>query len=402
MRKCPWSYKRTSIALSRSRNLVPAVALVALTILSTCASTTATGPHSPALAAPLSSSSTTSSAAWAIVPMGHLDDPLNTFWQVLYRPTDDASWTVVTPAGVADNGGLVLTTGILRTVTVGFEPSQNLHYSPLALSSDDGSTWSPGIVSGALSPDPDVLAGSDPGSLFAVVRSDGSRVLGSASSGNTWRTIVGRQALEKTSAGAACRIGELTAVTVDPLRLPLIGTTCASNRVGIFSGHAGDWTSAGPRLPDQSDAVSTGVLRMVTTTSGVSSLLEVDTRRGSELVASWSSDGRAPWTVSPSFFIGLSRRIISTAVAANGGFVVELENEHGPSSLLAMSGPGAAWQNMGLVPMETETVVANPNGAIDALSVNTSQLIVWVLDSAAVSWTKRQVINVPIDYGSSN
>ncbi len=402
MRQClSWS-DRPWTASPRSRHLFVALLLVALATVSACASTTPAASHSPSLVAPLSTSSTTSGDTWAIVPMGHLDDPLNTFWQLFYRPTADSSWALVTPPGVADNGGLVMASGTLRTVTVGFEPSQNLHFSPLAVTSDHGSTWSPGIVSGALSPDPDVLAGSGAGGSFAVVRSGGGRVLGSASDPNTWRTIVSRNALAKTDSGAACGIGELTAVTVDPLRLPLIGTTCTNDRVGIFSGHGADWSFAGPRLPKQADVVSTGVLRLVTTSSGVASLLDLNTRHDTEIVASWSSDGRAPWRVSPSLAVGSTGRIISTAVAVDGGFVVEMANEHGPPSLFAISGPGTSWRNMGSVPMGTETVAANPDGTIDALSVNKSQLVVWVLATVSASWVKRQVLKVTIDYGSSN
>jgi hypothetical protein len=335
--------------------------------------------------------------------MGHLDDPLNTFWQLFYRPTADSSWALVTPPGVADNGGLVMSTGMLPTVTVGFEPSQNLHFSPLAVTTDHGNTWSPGIVSDGLSPDPDVLAGSDAGTSFAVVGSDGGRVLETASDANTWRTLVSRSILARTDSGAACGVGELTAVTVDPLGHPLIGTTCThDDRVGLFAGHADDWSFAGPRLPDQPDVMGTRVLRLVTTSSDVSSLLDLNTRTGPDIVADWSRDGQAPWSVSPSLLIGLRRQIISTAVGDNGGFLVEVANNNKPPSLLAIPGPATNWRTMTPAPQGTETVVANPNGAIDALSVRNSQLTVWVLASASGSWMRQQVIDVPIDYGSSN
>jgi hypothetical protein len=400
--RSPSSSQTTSVASAPSRNFVVALSLLALTIASACASRPPADSHPPALIAPLASSSTTSSDAWAIVPMGHLDDPLNTFWQLLYRPSEDAPWTVVTPPGVADNGGLVMTTGPPGAVTVGFEPSQNLLFSPLALSSDHGSTWSPGLVSGSLAPDPDVLADTDAGTSLAVVRPKGGRVLESAAGANGWRTIVSRDVLGKTVAGEVCGIGTLTAVTVEPPQLPLIGTTCSSNRVGIFSGHAGDWNLTGPQLPHRGGVVSTGVLRMVTNSSGVSSLLDLNTRHGSELVASWRSATNAPWTVSSSFSMGVGHRLISSAVAPDGSFIVEMASTHGPPSLVAISGPGARWRETGSVPLGTETVVANADGAIDALSVHQSQLIVWELAAGSASWVKGQVLNVPIDYESSN
>ena len=78
--------------------------------------------------------------------MGERGVPLNTFWQIFFRPSGAASWTLVTPTGVADNGGLTLTAAGDGSVTAGFEPSQLLHYSPLARSDDEGSSWSPALV----------------------------------------------------------------------------------------------------------------------------------------------------------------------------------------------------------------------------------------------------------------
>ena len=47
-------------------------------------------------------------ASDAIVAMGTLSDPINTFWQLFFRPNSTSRWTLATPPGVADNGGLVI------------------------------------------------------------------------------------------------------------------------------------------------------------------------------------------------------------------------------------------------------------------------------------------------------
>ena len=78
--------------------------------------------------APLAAALTTASGSWAVVAMGQSGVPLNTFWQMFFRASGAASWTLVTPTGVADNGGLTLTAAADGSVTVGFEPSQLLHY----------------------------------------------------------------------------------------------------------------------------------------------------------------------------------------------------------------------------------------------------------------------------------
>jgi len=63
---------------------------------------------SPAARAPLAAALSTASGSWAVVAMGQRGAPLNTFWQIFFRASGAASWTLVTPTGVADNGGLTL------------------------------------------------------------------------------------------------------------------------------------------------------------------------------------------------------------------------------------------------------------------------------------------------------
>ena len=99
--------------------------------------------------APLTSAVSTSSDSWLMLPMGELSDPNNTFWQLLHAAPGSSQWSVVTPEGVADNGGLLVGTSGGPTV-VGFLPSQLLRYSPLAQSIDGGATWSPELLPAGL------------------------------------------------------------------------------------------------------------------------------------------------------------------------------------------------------------------------------------------------------------
>jgi hypothetical protein len=52
-----------------------------------------------------------------------------------------------------------------------------------------------------------------------------------------------------------------------------------------------------------------------------------------------------------------------------------------------------------LVPPGAATLAAGPGGGYDALAVSGSVLTVWRLGAGA--WVKAQVIDVPINYGSS-
>jgi hypothetical protein len=59
--------------------------------------------------------------------MGDLDQPDNTFWQAFVLSGVTPSWSLVTPKGVADNGGLVGSFGAAGAV-VGVEVSQLLGF----------------------------------------------------------------------------------------------------------------------------------------------------------------------------------------------------------------------------------------------------------------------------------
>ena len=99
--------------------------------------------------------------------MGRLDDPLNTFWQLL--ALTGGSWELATPPGVASNGGLMVAAQP-QSVLAGFGPSQDLRFSPLAHSTDQGSSWDPGVLPAGLARVPDALVEGADDSL-ALLRS---------------------------------------------------------------------------------------------------------------------------------------------------------------------------------------------------------------------------------------
>ena len=94
------------------------------------------------------------------------DSGQHRFWELLWRASSTARWSLVTPPGVQDNGGLSIAQAPRGVLTAGFLPSINLHFSPLARTLDHGASWSPELLPDGLTISPDSLAaGPDQGSL---------------------------------------------------------------------------------------------------------------------------------------------------------------------------------------------------------------------------------------------
>ncbi len=168
--------------------------------------------------------------------MGQSGVPLNTFWQVFFRAPGSTSWTLVTPTGVADNGGLTLTAAADGSITVGFEPSQRLNFSPLARSDDEGSSWTPALVPAALVAAPDAMAvASRSGPALALVRHGAAQIMVSSGSLLRWVPLSGSRSLTGTAA-ARCGVEGLDAVAFGTSATPMLGTGCGRpGQVGVFA-----------------------------------------------------------------------------------------------------------------------------------------------------------------------
>ena len=164
--------------------------LAAVTLAAGCGSqhgqagATASPPPLPSLALSAGSSTTT----WATLEMGGSARQYNNFWQLFARPASSARWQLVTPPGMASNGGFILARPSGRSITAAFRPSQNITYSPLTSTADDGAHWVTGQAAGGLADVPDALAaGPDTGSLIGLVRGPSSCPGRVAPRGPGWR-----------------------------------------------------------------------------------------------------------------------------------------------------------------------------------------------------------------------
>ena len=208
-------------------------------------------PAPPAVSAPLSTSLVTAQGTWAIAVMGGSAASENNFWQLFVRPAGASNWSLATPTGVADNGGLVAA-GTPASLLVGFRPSQDLAFSPLAASTDAGQHWTPGLLDADLADVPDALAAAPSGPELALLQ-DGrieQAPTASAAAAGQWSRLTTRSALAASAPGRRCGLVAVQDVSFGPNKTPMAAGSCVRRGVaGVFTETGGTWRSAGLALP---------------------------------------------------------------------------------------------------------------------------------------------------------
>lgn len=366
-------------------------------------STAGATPSRPPASAPLTSALVDPTGrAWLVVPMGDLSQAANTFWQVLERPSASAPWALVTPPGVADNGGLVATAGPGGAV-VSFLPSQSLRFTPLASTTDGGASWVAGLVPAALDAAPDALAAT--GSALWALVDRGGRLLAGRSSGGAWRTVLTSSALADSAAGRRCQPRRLLAVAAGPGDTALLAAACRRpGEAGLFAQSAtvaGGVSTVAVAVPS-TDRVR--VLRLVATgagsaaSAGAVALLAEETRVGASLVvASLSPGGRT--SLSGDLRLD-GRRLVATGSGPGGELYVLLRTPAGAEQLTVEA--AGRWDYLPAPPRGTVAVALSP-GRTDVVTVHSSTLTDYTLDPAVLlRWRRTQVLRVPVQYGSSS
>ena len=94
----------------------------------------------------------------------------------------------------------------------GFLPSQDLTVSPLAATTDGGTTWSTGVLLSGLPAVPDALASPAGGPAIALVHGAGGTVVASGGGLLSWHRLVTEHALAGQSSAAGCGVTKITAV----------------------------------------------------------------------------------------------------------------------------------------------------------------------------------------------
>jgi hypothetical protein len=388
-----------------------AAALCAVAVLAGCGSGSSPQPGAavaPPLVAPLNSSLVAGGRPFLVVAMGHLGQPDNTFYQVVTR-TSKGTWSVVTPPGVADNGGLVAASAG-RSAVIGFLASQLLGFSPLAASTDGGASWpAVGTLSEPLADLPGALAGSPSGSLLALVAGVAggpASVEVSAGGMSSWHQLATLGSLQAAAGAGAggCGVVGLTAVSFAPAGSPLVGVSCRHpGRVGILSQSGAGWSSTGPVLTGDLAAATSQVLSLGRAGRSVYALVAGDLGRPGNVlfVASSATPTVArSWTLSPALAVPTGATLLALGTGAGGDAFVLL----GAAGVvrLYVERPGAGWQELPDPPAGAADAFFPAGGPAVCFTVHDSTLDVYDLDAASRAWTRTQSIVVPIDYGSSS
>lgn len=390
----------------RRRAPVLATSLVLAAALAGCSgggSVSASSDNTASIPAALDPSLATSlsggGGTWATVAMGHLSQPLNTFWQLLFLPAGGHSWSdQVQATAVATNGGIVLASSPGGTLVAGVRPSNRLTFSPLVVTSDAGGSWSNGVLDAGLLDRPDAMAGAGPTQGFALVTgSKGSRLLRSAGSLDDWQTVADQTQLARGAAGLACGLNALTAVA-DFAGEPVVGTACSrAGVVGMMVPAAGGWQLAGPALPSSLRGWRSDVLSLSADAGGLGALVGLWRDGDVQLVAAFSANGRN-WQLSAPLALGRGHTVSVGPVGGTGVFALTSDGQG--DTLEVDDGPGSGWTQLPSPPSRTATVAFSTTTAPAALAVDGSVLTVWTLE--AQTWSRSQTMDVPIAYGSSS
>ena len=344
---------------------------------------------------PLETSVTTQAGTWAIVVMGGSAADHNNFWQVFLRPAGSGRWKLVTPPGTADNGGIVLADGSGRDVITAFRPSQYLHYTPLTQTTDAGHAWS-GLnpLDAPLASTPGSLA-VEPltGRLLALVAN--GDVKQGTTGGTSWTSLATTRALAATPAGRSCGLRALTSVSYTPAGAPVMAGACSRpGAVGIFTAAGHAWHGVGPVLPAALARRPVTVLRLGTAGNQIAALLAAGTGQHTTLVVARASGNGTSWALSASLRTG-GHAVSAASLGPGRAVTVVTTGGHGAEL------SQGRWRMLPALPTATVTLAPGLNGTIDALAVHRGTLTVWHLTGKQDSWTKEQIISVPIQYGSS-
>jgi hypothetical protein len=315
---------------------------------------------------------------------------------------------LVTPPGVADNGGLVAAAGAGSGLTVAVRPSQDLQFTPVSATADAGANWSAdGPISEGVAASPDALAVS--GRQLAAVLSNGT-VETSSDAGSSWRTLGKPGTTTASAAGQKCAAVHVSSVSFGPVPTQVLaaGKCGATGAVGLFAYEAGDgWRRVS--LPVSGPLVRLGPgTALVQAADGLTALWADDALHWyayaplSSSATPTPTSSAAPWTASAAL-------PVTNAVTASGGLAGATRTSSGGTWVLlpggqaaTIGGPGQQWLLLPPTPAHTSVLASGPGTSIDALAVSGSTLTVWQLDHGSTVWARAQTISVPIQLGSSS
>ncbi len=331
-----------------------------------------------------------------MVPVGARSGE-NHFWELLWQGSGSARWSLVTPPGVQDNGGLALATAPRGALIAGFLPSINLHFSPLARSADHGASWAPQLLPQPLTTGPDSLATGGDGTVLALIPRHGGEVLRRASAGASWTTLISADALSRQPSTKGCELQSIDAVSVGAGGRALVGGSCQlPGQIGEYSASHGSWRRAAPNLPLALRGYPAAVLRLTSSSAGAFTLIDLSSAHGQDLIAAWSRDAGKRWQEMPPLGLSAGQHLISAGPGPRQRAYV-LAGKGGRAGRLWISaGPGSAWRALRPPPPATSALALTGGGGVIALAAAGGTIDAWQLRAGGRGWHLEQVIRVPI------
>jgi hypothetical protein len=351
----------------------------------------------------LSTSIDTAAGTWVTVPMGRLDEPLNTFWELFFRRVGAAGWANQASAlAVATNGGLVVSSDGASSLVVGIRPTNYLGFSPLIVTSNTR-TWSPANPIGALADEPDSLALSQRGGALALVSSGKlAELVSSPRALGHWRRLATKSTLARSRAGRACGVVSLNAVGY-LADTQLVGTACErAGSLGLFTPAGTSWRTVGSGLFDGLGTRSSAVLGFAATSGGLCVLIKVVLRRGSYLVGACATARASRWRVSAPWRLTGTSDTVSLGPAGGIGLFALVTARSGEARLVVLRASDMDWSELSSPPANTATAAFASGGVVDAIVVKGTLFTDWRLDRDGQGWKPIQQIRVPIEFGSSS
>jgi hypothetical protein len=367
-------------------------------------------PSAPPVRLSLATSAGYPDGSWAVLVMGGPAAQHNNFWQVFVRPGQAGAWKLATPQGVASHGGITVAAEGGPSLAAAIRPSQNLSFSPVASSSDNGVKWAQaGLLDAPLAGYPDALAAAPGGGLIALTKTGDVELR--ARSGAAWTRLASEHSVA-AAAGRGCLPAQLTSVAYSPSGAALVAGACTrEGQSAIFRLAGGHWSRTGPVLPAALARRDVEVLQMARAGRTVAALLAVGRGPATRLLGAWSNQRGTSWSLSQPYRASPARPLSAafgstpgTGSSGRGSLGVLLSGGRAAS----VSGPGTPWRSLPALPAGASsspaggaTLAAGPGG-FEALTARGSQLSVWALSSGSSAWDRSQVINVAIPYGSSS
>lgn len=362
-------------------------------------------------------------ASYAIVEMGKATANEN-FWQLFARPARGSGWRLVTPPGVADNGGLIAAATGRSSLLAGFRPSQDLSFSPLTSTGNDGTSWlAAPPLPGGLANRPGALAAGPRGRLLALTTAGEVLLRSSPQAG--WRSLVSERALAAMPAGRSCGLTGLTGVAFGLAGQPLLSGSCARPQAAAIFGPdaGGSWQLTGPGLTATGIAQARGgnsVLALATAGGVTTAVIRTASGR---VVVAWQhgigqhgagqtgasqpgasqpgpsqpgagQPGTGRWIISAPLIAGTAR--VESASVWPGGAAGVLFSA---GRAAVVTGTGGRWQPISGLPAGTVTLAAEASGPVQALAAGGGTFRAF--DLVAGQWHLAQTIHVQIPYGSS-